>query len=54
MKACCYCKYGFEDDEGTWCGVDWDTVEYLPIEKQEAIKTACREAKRKEQKEAVE
>lgn len=54
MKACYYCPHSFEDDEGIWCGVDWDALEYEPKEKQDRIREACAKAKEtKKEKERI-
>ena len=45
MKACYYCTHSFEDEQGVWCGVDWDALEYEPISKQTSIIEACRNAR---------
>lgn len=46
MKACLYCKYGREDDQGVQCTVDWDLLEYENYAKQKEVQDACEEAKR--------
>lgn len=47
MKACCYCDHGREDDQGTFCGIDWDSAEYLPKERYEKIRKECRDAQKR-------
>ena len=44
MKACCYCVYGQSDDQGTWCSVDWDSLEYAPQWKQDKVNAECARA----------
>jgi len=50
MKKCWYCGYSFEDDQGTWCGVDWDTLEYENPKVQERVNKACEQAEIRKQK----
>jgi len=42
-KKCCYCPHSYEDDQGTWCGVDWDSLEYYP-EREARVNADCKAA----------
>ncbi len=48
LKACCYCKLSAQDEEVTWCPVNWDALEYDDV-KNHRCRSMCNaaEARRK-------